>query len=91
MKENIRAVLNGADHFTLFGGEVRFETELRGSHDGVHPGAKLVPEPRDEFLFWSAQQLSLVSSAGVEARRHAVNEGLTVNYGLFIGDGEAQQ
>jgi hypothetical protein len=47
-------------------------------------------EPRDEFLFWLTQQLYLVFSAWVEAREQAVNEALTVNYGLFIGYGEAR-
>lgn len=88
--ENARAVLNGPNHFTLFGCQVRFETELRHSHDGVHPGAELVSEPRDEFLFWLTQQLSLRCSAGIEARERAVNEALTVDYGLFIGYGEAR-
>ena len=90
VKEIGRAVLNGANHFTLFGRQVCFETELRHPHDGVHPGAKLVSEPRDEFLFWLTQQLHLMFSAWGEARGQAVNEALTVDYDLFIGYGESR-
>ena len=88
--QNARAVLNRADHFTLFGRQVCFKTELRHPHDGVHPGAKLVSEPRDEFLFWLTVQLSLMFSAEGEAREGAVNEALTADYGLFIGNGEVR-
>jgi hypothetical protein len=86
--EDTRAVLDGANHFPLFGCQVGFEAKLRHPHDGVHAGAKLVTEPRDEFLLWLTQHLNLVSSAGVEAREQAVNEALTVYYGLLIGNGD---